>query len=498
MKSIWHTPILSYSKNTAIIPEDILRPNTCKKLETDLHDIDTVIIGAGICGILTGYFLAQRGQKVVILEASRIGSGQTENTTAKITAQHGLFYDKLIKTHGFDTASAYAHANLQAIQQYINICTGLSIPCDMQILPAVLYTTSQITELEKEHYAATSLGIDCSYNKAPSLPFNASSCLTFHRQAQFNPLSFLYRLSEYLTVYEQSKVLAVKEHSVITAYGTVTAKNIVFATHYPFINMPGFYFLRMHQERSHVIALKNASVPDGMYYGIDTDGLSFRSYNSLVLMGGVGHRTGKPDTPNPYEYLQKRALQIWPDSKVVTRWSAQDCVPIDNLPYIGQYSRLRPYWYVATGFKKWGMTSSMVAATIISDLITVGRSEHAAIFAPTRKLSAPAVKNLGKEIVESSIGLGKDFLTYPLSGVNSIAPGEARIVCYKGRKVGIYKDKNGAIHPVSVKCPHLGCQLSWNPHEKSWDCPCHGSRFDYHGNLIDNPAQTSAHAHIKA
>lgn len=479
MKSIWDNKSLS-------------EPKTLKK---DLHDIDTVVIGAGMCGILTAYFLAQKGQKVVVAEANRIGSGQTKNTTAKITAQHGLFYSKLIKTHGFDAAHSYADANQKAVRQYIDMSSSLSIPCDMQILPAALYTNSQNAKLEEEYLAAASLGIDCALQKSPELPFPATSTLLFRNQAQFNPMPFLHKLSENLTIYENSRVLTVKEHTVITEHGTISAANIVFATHYPFINMPGFYFLRMHQERSYVIALENADILNAMYYDIDEDGLSFRNYNSLLLVGGFGHRTGKSEIGNPYRHLQKRASKLWPDSKLVAYWSAQDCVSIDDIPYIGRYSKLRPYWYVATGFKKWGMSSSMVAAQIISDLITCSTSEHAKVFDPHRRLYTESFQNLGKEIGQSSIGLSKTFLTYPLSGIDTIAPGEAKIIHYKGRKIGIYKNKDGTLYPVSVKCPHLGCELSWNPHDLSWDCPCHGSRFDYHGNLIDNPAQTSITPH---
>ena len=479
MKSIW---------NNTSFPE----PKTLKK---DLHDIDTVVIGAGICGILTAYFLAQKGQKVIVVEADRIGSGQTKNTTAKITSQHGLFYSKLIKTHGIDAARSYADANQKAVRQYIDLSASLSIPCDIQIMPAALYTNSQNAKLEEEYLAASSLGIDCVLQKSPELPFPATSVLLFRNQAQFNPMPFLHKLSENLTIYENSRVLAVKEHTVIAVQGTISAQNIVFATHYPFINMPGFYFLRMHQERSYVIAIENADILNGMYYGIDADGLSFRNYNSLLLVGGFGHRTGKADIGNPYRHLQKRALKLWPDSKVVAHWSAQDCVSIDDIPYIGHYSNLRPYWYVATGFKKWGMSTSMVSAQIVSDLITCGISEHAEIFNPCRRLFTQALKNLGKEIGQASISLSKTFLTYPLSGIDTISPGEAKIIHHKGRKIGIYKAKDGVLYPVSVKCPHLGCELSWNPHELSWDCPCHGSRFDYHGNLIDNPAQTSITPH---
>lgn len=479
MKSIWNSKSLS-------------EPKILKK---DLNDIDTVVIGAGMCGILTAHFLAQKGQKVVVVEADRIGSGQTKNTTAKITAQHGLFYSKLIKTLGFDAACSYADANQKAVKQYINMSSSLSIPCDMQILPAALYTNSRDEKLEEEYIAATSLRIDCALQKAPEIPFSATSALLFRNQAQFNPIPFLHSLSDNLTIYENSRVLTVKDHTVITEHGTISAQNIVFATHYPFINMPGFYFLRMHQERSYVIALENATILNAMYYGIDEGGLSFRNYNSILLVGGFGHRTGKSEIGSPYLRLQKRASKLWPGCKIVARWSAQDCVPIDNIPYIGHYSKLRPYWYVATGFKKWGMSSSMVAAQIISDLITCGTSEHAKVFDPHRRLHTESLKNLGKEIVQSSIGLSKTFLTYPLSGIDTIAPGEAKIIHYKGRKIGVYKAPDGTVHPVSVKCPHLGCNLSWNPHDLSWDCPCHGSRFDYHGNLIDNPAQTAITPH---
>lgn len=461
-----------------------------KELNTDLTGIDTLVIGGGMCGILTAYQLSQKGHRTVVLEAERTGSGQTHCTTAKITAQHALIYDSLLQEAGFEAAKQYADANLLAIKRYRELADSLNISCNLEILPSVLYTLSaDTTALEREYNAARSLGIECSLQKSSTLPFDTTLCLSFGNQAQFNPMPFLYALADKLEIYEKSRVRDVKEHTAITDKGSVTAENIVFATHYPFRNFPGLYFTKMHRERSYVIALKNAGTLDGMYYGIDEDGLSFRYYDSFMLMGGQGHRTGKSGPQDRYSWLERQAKNFWPDCVTIGRWSAQDCISVDKIPYIGRYSKKYPYWFVATGFKKWGMTSSMAAAEILCDLIDKGSSPYAGVFAPDRKFTASSRKNLAKELLQSSIGLGKEFLTWPLSGLEDIAPGDAKIVHYKGRKLGIYKDMSGNIFPVSARCPHLGCQLSWNPNDRSWDCPCHGSRFDYKGRLLDNPAQ---------
>lgn len=251
-----------------------------------------VVIGAGLAGILTAYYLKQEGIRAVVLEADRIGSGQTRNTTAKITSQHNLIYSRLIRTFGSRMAAHYAEANEAAIGEYERLVREKGIDCGFVRCPAYLYSNVGTALLRQEAEAAASLGIRASFETACELPFPVAGVTMFARQARFHPLKFLAKMAEEVEVYEQTKVLKVEGGKVETARGTVTAEHVVFASHYPFINVPGYYFARMYQERSYVVALKGAARPEGMYLGIDGDGLSFRSCGDLLLLGGGSHRTG--------------------------------------------------------------------------------------------------------------------------------------------------------------------------------------------------------------
>lgn len=452
---------------------------------------DTVIIGAGMCGILTGYLLSDAGMDVVVLDANRTGSGQTQNTTAKITCQHGLYYDRLLAKKGYEKARQYADISQASIEMYHRLVKNLHIDCDFTLLPSYLYTLQEPALLEKEAEAAWTLGIPCHLTGETKLPFPVAAALRFSNQAQFNPLPFLYTLADKLKIYENTKVYRTAQNQVFTENCVITCNHIVYACHYPFPVIPGYYFLKMYQERSYVVAFEQACLLDGMYYGIDQGGLSFRNFGSLLLLGGQGHRTGKNPAYSPYEKLESEGRRLFPGSRVCAHWSAQDCMPVDNIPYIGQFSSKYPNHYVATGFHKWGMTGSMTAALLLKDLICKGSSPYAEVFSPFRGLSSYTNKTFAAHAGETCIALSKEFLTFPLSGLSSVKPGEGKVIHHKGRKVGVYKAEDGELFFVSTKCPHMGCQLHFNPEELSWDCPCHGSRFTYRGELIDGPAQSS-------
>ena len=426
--------------------------------------VETVVIGAGLAGILTAYFLQRHGHKVILLEAKRVCSGQTGNTTAKITSQHGMCYDRLIRKAGRERALGYACANEEAIRLYEQLIREEGIDCRFERKPAYLYTRrrSAVEELKKEAQAAKELGIKAHYvdgKEIKELPFSVAGAVCFENQAQFHPLAFVTALVNRLEIYEDTKVLSVNKHEILTNRGKVTAQNIVFAVHYPFLNVPGFYFLRQHQERSYVLALQGAGPITGMYYGIDEDGLSFRDTGHVLLLGGGGHRTGKikcscKSSREGYGFLRKMAGEYMPQAQELGAWSAQDCMPHDGIPFIGKYSIMRPYWYVASGFQKWGMTTAMIAARIIADQICGCHAAYEEVFTPQRFLFRAGIRNFLVDLGESVMGLGK----------------------------GLFSQKKR-------RCPHMGCRLEWNGEEKSWDCPCHGSRFESSGELIDNPAQ---------
>ena len=433
-------------------------------LDNNTH-IHTVIIGAGMAGVLTAYLLKQCGIETVIVEAKTIGSGQTENTTAKITSQHDLFYSKLIRRTSYKRAKTYAKANEEAIRIFEQIIRKEKIDCDFCKKSSYLYTCDKrkIQKLKKEAEVAKKLGIHAKYVEGENireLPFAIEGAVCFQNQAQFHPLKFLKHLTKDMNIYENTRVLSVKGHTVVTDKGKVIADNIIFACHYPITNVPGFYFLRQHQERSYVMALEHNNELGGMYYGIDKNSLSFRSVGKVLLIGGGGHRTGKcicdrnDKEQYGYTFLHHMAEKYYKNNRKICYWAAQDCMPHDKIPFVGKYSIFRPYWYVATGFKKWGMTSSMVAAMILSSLVS-GRSDvYGKVFSPQRLLVRGGMINFLVDVGESISGLTK----------------------------GLFSEKK-------CRCPHMGCRLEWNNEEDSWDCPCHGSRFDKNGELLDNPAQ---------
>lgn len=452
---------------------------------------DVAVIGGGMAGLLTAWFLRRRGRRPIVLEAGRLAGGQTCGTTAKITSQHGLCYASLIEKHGLEKARLYAQANQKAITLYSHLVRELNADCGFTECPAFLYTSRDPLSLEREQAAAARLGLPAQMTGETELPFPVQAALRFDGQARFHPLAFLSALVKDLTVYEQTRVLSVENDHICTERGTVTAKQIVFAVHYPFVLIPGWYFLRMHQERSYVLALENAQPLHGMYYGIDKpDGLSLRAAGAYLLLGGGGHRTGNNRPGGQYAALRQAAQAWWPHSRVVAQWSAQDCMPLDGIPYIGRFSPSAPNWYVATGFQKWGMTSSMVAAQLLTDLICGVENPWQAVFSPQRFTPLASSRQFFADGFQAVKGLSKTLLFHPDAELDALPPGHGGLLNYQGKKVGGYRDEDGTVYLVTPKCPHMGCQLEWNPEERTWDCPCHGSRFDFRGKLLDGPAQT--------
>lgn len=472
MKSVW-------SESCKFRKRDALN----KDIKTDV-----LVIGAGIAGVLTAYMLKQKGREVVVIDAAEIASGNTKNTTAKITSQHDLIYSKLIAEFGEEKARQYAKANELAIKKYKEIIEDKRIECDFEEKPAYVYSLNEIDVLKEEVEAAKNLGIDAEFVDEANLPFKINGAVKFNNQAQFNPLKFLKGISNELIIYENTRALEIKENLVVTSGGNITANNIVVATHYPIMNAPGYYFMKMHQERSYVLVLENTSEIDGMYIDINKEGYSFRTYNNLLLLGGISHRTGENEEGGSYDKLRKVAKELYTKAKEKYYWSAQDCMTIDGIPYIGRYSSETPNIYVATGFNKWGMTSSMVSAMIISDMILEKENDFSEIFSPRRFDLSLSINNIANDLIETAKNFIAQKVYIPSSEIEHIKNGHGGIIEYNGEKVGVYKNKEGKEFFVSTKCTHLGCQLSWNADELTWDCPCHGSRFDYKGRLIGSPA----------
>ncbi len=403
---------------------------------------DVLIVGGGLAGLLCAYMLTQDGVNCLLIEADTICSGISRNTTAKLTSQHGLIYGKLEREFGPDTARLYWEANEAALAQYRRL--SRKSPCDFQEKNAYVYAVEQQYKLEEELSALERSRIPADYVDTLPLPFAVSAAIRFKNQAQFHPLKFAAGIAQGLNIYEHTAARAFEGTTVITDHGRIKADSIIVATHFPLLNKHGSYFLKMFQHRSYVLALEQAPDLEGMYIDEKDTGLSFRNYNDLLLLGGGAHRTGKQG--GNWEELEHFARKYYPQANIKERWAAQDCMTLDGIPYIGPYSRSTKGLYVATGFNKWGMTSSMVAAMILRDLVQGRENPYAAVFSPSRTILRP---QLFVNAVEAAVNL---------------------------------------LTPSTPRCPHMGCALKWNPQERSWDCPCHGSRFAKEGKLLDNPA----------
>ena len=436
MKSVWQDTV-----NLPHFPQ----------LKKDIHT-DVLIIGGGITGILTAYFLHQNGVKYALVEKDRICSGTTQNTTAKITYQHGLNYHKILKSYGVEKAQQYLTANKRAFDKIAELCKR--IDCDYEVKDNYVYSIDDRKKIEDEIDALHRIGYDAEFCERPNIPIQTVGAVEFPRQAQFHPLKFVADITKDLNICEHTFVREMIGNIAITDHGKViTADKVIAATHFPFINKHGSYFLKLYQHRSYIIALEGAQNVDGMYVDECHTGLSFRNYGDLLLLGGGGHRTGHKG--GNWDELHNFAGKVYPQAKEQYYWAAQDCMSLDDIPYIGQYSKRTQNFYVASGFNKWGMTGAMTAAMILNDMILSKHNDCADVFNPSRSILKPQLLINGFEATKNLLTISKK------------------------------------------RCPHLGCALKYNHAEHSWDCPCHGSRFDDSGKVLDNPANGDLKVSVK-
>lgn len=447
---------------------------------------DILIIGAGLTGINCGYILQEAGADVLLIDKGEIGSGITMGTTGKISLQHGSRYDRLLKKNGPELASQYLEANRAGQNKYLEIIAKENVSCDLEENPSYLYSLDDPSTIEDEVKTCEELHLPITFLTETPLPIEIAAAAKMEGQYAFHPLRYLAALAAKLKIFTHTRAIAIDGHEVKTDHGTIHANQIILACHYPFINAPGYYFMRMYQSRAYILTYANVPNLRGMYIDEKTDGFSFRNWKDLLLFAGEDHRTGKNQEGGRYEKLRKTMADLYPQGKEVYAWSNQDCVPLDDIPYVGPFSLKMPNVYIATGFNKWGITNSMGAALLLCDLIQGRPNPWSEVFSPQRQPTLLPLFNLG---FTSAGSLLRQKLYIPRFPAAVLAPGRGGIVEYKGEKYGIYRDESGKLFPVKAKCSHLGCQLEWNPDEKSWDCPCHGSRFDYHGQVLNQPAQ---------
>lgn len=403
---------------------------------------DVLIIGGGMAGVLCAYFLERNNVNYILVEGERIGHGITKGTTAVITPQHDTLYSSMIKKHGRETAQLYLEANLNGLSTYRELAK--EIDCDFEEMPSVMFSLNDRQKMEDETSAIRSLGFDTEFITRTCMPFSVAGAVRFPHMGQFHPLKFIYGISKNLNIYERTYVKKLDGTVAMTDGGIIHAKKVIVATHFPLINKHGMYFMKLYQRRSHVIALENAPHIGCTIEDEAKNGFFMRNYKNLLLIGGCNHRTGADK--GGFTSVREFARTYYPDAVEKYAWANQDCVTLDGLPYIGSYSKNMPNVYVASGFNLWGMTTSMVAAFVLCDLVTEKSNRYAPIFRTDRSmLTGQLFLNLGTTLM--------DFVI-----------------------------------PTTKRCPHMGCALKWNPAEHTWDCPCHGSRFDEHGELIDGPA----------
>jgi glycine/D-amino acid oxidase-like deaminating enzyme/nitrite reductase/ring-hydroxylating ferredoxin subunit len=470
-------------------------------LEEDVR-AQVAVIGAGIVGITTALLLAEAGVDVVLLEANELARGVSGHTTAKVTSQHGLIYDRLSSSFGAETARTYGKANEAGLDWIAERVEG--IDCDFRRRPAYAYATdeSKRSKVEAEAKAATAAGLPVTLVESTPLPYPVAAAVRFDNQAEFHARNYLLGLAEQLSeagarIYEHSHAVQVDSRGaciIRTPGGRVTCDRVIVATHYPFLDR-SLAFARVYPQRSYALVCRIAdAAPEGMFISADSPTRSVRAVphdgDELLLVGGEGHKTGTGgDTEERYRRLEDFARAHWEVESVDYRWSSQDNTTADGLPYVGPLTPRADRVFMATGFAKWGITNGTVAALILANLAQDREHHWAPLFNPNRLDLRASASTLLKENAEVGFHFVGDRLrrrgTRP---IEDLAPGEGDIVSHDGEKVAGYRDDNGNLVAVSTRCTHLGCQVNWNAAERSWDCPCHGSRFAPGGEVLHGPA----------
>jgi glycine/D-amino acid oxidase-like deaminating enzyme/nitrite reductase/ring-hydroxylating ferredoxin subunit len=467
-------------------------------------DVDVAVLGAGIAGLSTALLLKNAGLRVAVLEAGAVCCATTGHTTAKVSAQHGLIYDTLSSTFGADGARAYGEANLAAVDLIEALVREHEIDCDWEHRDAYAYTEedSYVGQIEKEVEAAQQAGLPASYTEQTDLPWPVRAAVRFADQAQFHPRRYCLALARLIDadgsrVFEQTRAVDVEDGSpcvVTTDRHDVRAAYVVLATHLPFLDR-GAFFAKCHPEREYVLAVAlDQAVPKGMYISAEQPTRSIRQHpfdgGELLILSGDSHKTGQDDdTERRYAALEQFARERFAVRSIEYRWSTQDHMTVDQVPYIGKLRRGSDRLYVATGFNKWGMTSGTIAGVVICDQILGRENPWSELFDPNRVKPVASASQFVKENVNVARRFVADRITQRSSASpEELAPGEGVVRSAGARQIAIARDSRGTLHAVSARCTHMGCIVHWNAAETTWDCPCHGSRFAVDGAVIEGPA----------
>jgi glycine/D-amino acid oxidase-like deaminating enzyme/nitrite reductase/ring-hydroxylating ferredoxin subunit len=460
---------------------------------------DVVVVGAGITGLSAACLLAEQGASVIVIDAGPVCAGATGYTTAKITSLHGLAYTELVERYDRGRARLYGEANEAAIGEIARLVADHGIECAFERRAHVVYTTEPGTaeSVRQETELAAGLGLPASLTTETELPFDVAAAIRFDNQAQFHPRAYGLGLAAAIRarggcIYANTRARRIdgRARLVVTDRGELRGDAVVVATHLP-INEMGAYFARTEAWRSYALAFAVDGTPLGdMYITIDSPTRSLRMAGEHLIVGGEGHKVGAdPDTSAHYRNLEHWAGEHFDVGEAVHRWSAQDWSAADGVPFIGRMAGAGDGVYVATAFNKWGMAHGTVAAMIIRDLIGGRDNPWLEVYDATRIAPAQSVKG----VVCANLSVAKHFVGDRLgladrNAVDALAPGEGVVARIGRRPAAVSRDDAGAVHAVSAVCTHLGCVVRFNAAEQSWDCPCHGSRFDRDGRVLEGPA----------
>lgn len=475
------------------------------QLKEDL-DVDVVIVGGGITGLTAAYLLVNDGLKVAVLEAGKLVNGTSGHTTAKITAQHDIIYDEFIRNFGKSKARLYYEANMDALHFIEKTVQEHQIECEFQQQDAYVYSTTEeyAAKIESEAEAYKTIGIEGGL--VDQIPFNIQikNALIMKNQAQFHPVKYLAHLATIIKekggfIFENTVAVNVENDekpTVLTRNGNrVSAGFILSCSHFPFYEGLGLYSARLHASRSYILAVKTKEIyPGGMYISADKPNRSLRSVKhngeELTLVVGESHKTGQgTNMMKHYEALEDFGKQVFDLKEIAYRWSAQDLETLDKIPYIGEITSGQPRILVATGYRKWGMTNGTAAAMLLRDIILGRRNPYRELFSPERFYAHPSLKNFLVSNADVVKHLIKGKIELPQTNIDDLAKGEGAVISINGHRKGAFKDDEGNVFIVDTTCTHVGCEVEWNNGDRSWDCPCHGSRFSYTGEVLEGPAE---------
>lgn len=483
--------------------ESIKEKNKFSKVENDINT-SVCIIGGGLTGLSCGYYLS-KNTDVIIVEKNEICSSTSGKNTGKVTSQHGLFYKYLTDSYGKEFAKKYLEANEQAINNIEDIINKEGIECEFKREFSAVYTSydENMFKIKEEEKAVSKIEKDkCEIIKNPQLPINVKIEIAFKNQAKINPVKYGYGLANAITknngkIFEHSTVTDIKQisggYEVLVNNNKIIADKVIIATRYPTIKIPGYYFLKMYQSTSYAIVTDvKEEIFEGMYISIDTQVTSFRvieeNGKKLLLAVGYDYKTGTEQITNGYNDLEKVVKKMYPQAEILYRWSAEDCITLDKIPYIGEYSNIMKNLYIAVGFNKWGITTSNIAGNILADKINGVENKYEEIFKSTRLNPIKNKDEMKNMLVEVKDSLILSKFSLPKQTIDNIKDGEGKIINIDGEKIGVYKAEDGKIYKVKPICTHLGCELYFNNNDKTWECPCHGSKFNYDGKMIEVPA----------